>query len=153
MHPTRALTPLTHSSPRQYLCTTSTHAIRQQLGKKVDERYTGVQRSRHLAQAVPHIFGQSILPLIKFRTVILRKSVEYNCWPTVVRGSNLMMRIAMMAPPLNHGSTMAVEPVDRGNILDETTVEAGTLARVFEFFVRTETIVRLVAMGGKSSGN
>ena len=64
-----------------------------------------------------------------------------------------MMRIAMMAPPLNHGSTMAVEPVDRGNILDETTVEAGTLARVFEFFVRTETIVRLVAMGGKSSGN
>ena len=42
-----------------YLCTTSIHAIRRQLGKKVDEIYTEVQRSQHLTQADPRIFGQS----------------------------------------------------------------------------------------------
>lgn len=42
-----------------YLCTTSVHAIRRQLGKKVDEIYTEVQRSHHLTQADPRIFGQS----------------------------------------------------------------------------------------------
>ena len=42
-----------------YLCTTSVHAIRRQLGKKVDEIYTEVQRSQHLTQADPRIFGQS----------------------------------------------------------------------------------------------
>jgi hypothetical protein len=39
-----------------YLCTASIHAIRQQLGKKVDERYTEVRRSQYLAQAAPRIF-------------------------------------------------------------------------------------------------
>lgn len=42
-----------------YLCATSIHAIRRQLGKKVDEIYTEVQRSQHLTQADPRIFGQS----------------------------------------------------------------------------------------------
>jgi Protein of unknown function (DUF3435) len=42
-----------------YLCATSIHAIRRQLGKKVDERYTEVQRSQHLTQGDPRIFGQS----------------------------------------------------------------------------------------------
>ena len=42
-----------------YLCTTSIHAIRRQLGKKVDEIYTEVPRSQHLTQADPRIFGQS----------------------------------------------------------------------------------------------
>jgi hypothetical protein len=60
-------------------------------------------------------FGWSTPPLIKLRTVILRKGVEYNCWPTVVRGSNSMMRKAMIAQPLNHGSIVAAEPVDLGN--------------------------------------
>ncbi len=42
-----------------YLCATSIHAIRRQLGKKVDQIYTEVQRSQHLTQADPRIFGQS----------------------------------------------------------------------------------------------
>ena len=42
-----------------YFCATSIHAIRRQLGKKVDERYTEVQRSQHLTQGDPRIFGQS----------------------------------------------------------------------------------------------
>ena len=35
------------------------HSIRRQLGKKVDELYTEVQRSQHLTQADPRIFGQA----------------------------------------------------------------------------------------------
>ena len=42
-----------------YLCPASIHAIRRELGKKVDEIYTEVQRSQHLTQADPRIFGQS----------------------------------------------------------------------------------------------
>ena len=42
-----------------YLCSTLIHAICRQLGKKVDEIYTEVQRSQHLTQADPRIFGQS----------------------------------------------------------------------------------------------
>lgn len=42
-----------------YMCATSIHVIRRQLGKKVDELYTEVQRSQHLTQADPRIFGQS----------------------------------------------------------------------------------------------
>jgi hypothetical protein len=41
-----------------YFCSTSIHAIRRQLGKKVDERYTPVQRSQHLTQGDPRVFGQ-----------------------------------------------------------------------------------------------
>jgi len=42
-----------------YMCSTSIHAIRRQLGKKVDELYTEVQRSQHLTQADPRVVGQS----------------------------------------------------------------------------------------------
>lgn len=42
-----------------YFCATSIHTIRRQLGKKVDERYTEVQRSQHLTQGDPRVFGQS----------------------------------------------------------------------------------------------
>ena len=42
-----------------YTCPASIHAIRRELGKKVDEIYTEVQRSQHLTQADPRIFGQS----------------------------------------------------------------------------------------------
>ncbi|KAL2440885.1 hypothetical protein ABEF95_008226 [Exophiala dermatitidis] len=42
-----------------YFCRTSIHSIRRQLGKKVDEKYTAVQRSQHLTQADPRVFGQS----------------------------------------------------------------------------------------------
>ena len=42
-----------------YLCATSIRAIHRQLGKKVDERYTEVQRSQYLTQGDPRIFGQS----------------------------------------------------------------------------------------------
>lgn len=42
-----------------YFCATSIQAIRRQLGKKVDERYTDVQRSQHLTQADPRVFNQS----------------------------------------------------------------------------------------------
>ena len=40
-------------------CGASVHSIRRQLGKKVDELYTEVQRSQQLTQADPRIFGQS----------------------------------------------------------------------------------------------
>ncbi|KAJ4507488.1 hypothetical protein HRR83_004066 [Exophiala dermatitidis] len=42
-----------------YLCGPSIHAIRRQLGKEVDKRYTAVQRSQHLTQADERVFGQS----------------------------------------------------------------------------------------------
>ena len=42
-----------------YLCAASVHSIRRQLGKKVDELYTEVQRSQHLTQAHPRVFGQA----------------------------------------------------------------------------------------------
>ena len=42
-----------------YFCAASVHSIRRQLGKKVDELYTEVQRSQHLTQADPRIFGQA----------------------------------------------------------------------------------------------
>ena len=42
-----------------YLCAISIHAIRRQLGKKFDERYTEVERSQHLTQGDPPVFGQS----------------------------------------------------------------------------------------------
>lgn len=42
-----------------YLCLKSIHAIRRELGKKVDERYTPVQRSQLLTQGDPRVFGQS----------------------------------------------------------------------------------------------
>ncbi|KAK5080233.1 hypothetical protein LTR05_008746 [Lithohypha guttulata] len=41
-----------------YFCQASIHSIRRQLGKQVDELYTEVQRSQHLTQADPRIFGQ-----------------------------------------------------------------------------------------------
>ena len=56
-----AFTEIFHSTLRNagYICATSIHAIRRQLGKKVDASYTEVQRSQHLTQADPRIFGQS----------------------------------------------------------------------------------------------
>ncbi len=41
-----------------YLCTTSTHAFRRQLGKKIEQHqgYTEVHRSQYLTQANPRIF-------------------------------------------------------------------------------------------------
>ncbi|KAL8934961.1 MAG: hypothetical protein Q9211_004956 [Gyalolechia sp. 1 TL-2023] len=42
-----------------YLCATSIHAIRHNLGKEVDDRYTEVKRSQHLTQGDPRVFGQS----------------------------------------------------------------------------------------------
>ncbi|KAN0069234.1 Protein of unknown function (DUF3435) domain containing protein [Elaphomyces granulatus] len=42
-----------------YLYGPSIHAIRRQLGKEVDKRYTAVQRSQHLTQADERVFGQS----------------------------------------------------------------------------------------------
>ena len=42
-----------------YLCAASVHSIRRQLGKKVDELYTEVQRSQHPTQADPRIFVQA----------------------------------------------------------------------------------------------
>lgn len=42
-----------------YFCAASVHGIRRELGKKVDELYTEVQRSQHLTQADPRIFGQA----------------------------------------------------------------------------------------------
>ena len=44
-----------------YTCATSVHALRRQLGKKVDASYTEIQRSQHLTQADPRILGQSYL--------------------------------------------------------------------------------------------
>lgn len=43
----------------ELLCQASIHSIRRQLGKKVDEIYTEVQRSQHSTQADPRIFGQA----------------------------------------------------------------------------------------------
>jgi Protein of unknown function (DUF3435) len=43
----------------EYLCTTLVHAIRRQLGKRVDKLYTEVQRSQHFTQADSRIFSQS----------------------------------------------------------------------------------------------
>ena len=50
-----------HSTFRSagYLCATLIHVIHQLLDKKVDKLYTDVQRSQHLTQADPRIFGQS----------------------------------------------------------------------------------------------
>lgn len=42
-----------------YFCQASVHSIRRQLGKKVDELYTEVERSQLLTQADPRIFGQA----------------------------------------------------------------------------------------------
>ncbi|KAI9764757.1 MAG: hypothetical protein M1840_008026 [Geoglossum simile] len=42
-----------------YLCGTSIHAIRHYLGKMVDKRYTETERSQHITQSDPRIFGQS----------------------------------------------------------------------------------------------
>ncbi|MCJ1474750.1 hypothetical protein MMC13_003410 [Lambiella insularis] len=42
-----------------YFCGLSIHAIRRQLGKGIDKRYTTVQRSQHLTQGDPRVFGQS----------------------------------------------------------------------------------------------
>ena len=59
--PKSAFTDILSSTLRNagYFCATSIHAIRRQLGKKVDERYTEVQRSQHLTQGDPRVFGQS----------------------------------------------------------------------------------------------
>ena len=59
--PKSAFTEISRSTFRNAGClyATSIHAIRRQLGKKVDEIYTEVQRSQHLTQADPRIFGQS----------------------------------------------------------------------------------------------
>ena len=59
--PKSAFTDIFRSTFRNagFLCATSIHTIRRQLGKKVDELYTEVQRSQHLTQADPRIFGQS----------------------------------------------------------------------------------------------
>lgn len=59
--PKSAFTEIFHTTLHNagYMCATSIHAIRRQLGKKVDELYTEVQRSQHLTQADPRIFGQS----------------------------------------------------------------------------------------------
>lgn len=42
-----------------YTCGPKVHAIRRALGKKVDEMYTGAQRSQHLTQSDIRVFGQS----------------------------------------------------------------------------------------------
>lgn len=42
-----------------YLCAASVHSIRRGIGKKVDKLYTEVERSQHLTQADPRIFGQA----------------------------------------------------------------------------------------------
>ena len=41
-----------------YFYIASVHSIRRQLGKKVDKLYTEVQRSQHLTQTEPRIFGR-----------------------------------------------------------------------------------------------
>jgi tRNA C32,U32 (ribose-2'-O)-methylase TrmJ len=46
-----------HLKNVEYLYATSIHTIRRQLGKKVDERYAEVQRSQHLTQGDPCLFG------------------------------------------------------------------------------------------------
>jgi hypothetical protein len=48
--PKSAFTDIFRSTFRNagYLCATSIHNIRRQLGKKVDELYTEAQRSQHL---------------------------------------------------------------------------------------------------------
>lgn len=46
-------------SNTRYFCATSIHAIRRQLGKKVNERYTKVQWSQHLTQDNLRVFDQS----------------------------------------------------------------------------------------------
>jgi hypothetical protein len=40
-----------------YFCATSIHAIRRQLGRKVDGRYTEAERSQHLTQGDRRVFG------------------------------------------------------------------------------------------------
>jgi len=42
-----------------YFCAASVHSIRRGIGKKVDQHYTEVERSQHLTQADPRIFGQA----------------------------------------------------------------------------------------------
>jgi len=42
-----------------YLRTTPVHSIRRQLAKRVEKLYTEVQRSQHLTQAHPRVFGQA----------------------------------------------------------------------------------------------
>jgi hypothetical protein len=46
-----------------YFCATSIHAIRRQLGKKVDERYTEVQSCSTLRKATPAYSGSTMLPI------------------------------------------------------------------------------------------
>jgi len=40
-----------------YLYGASIHSIRLQLGKKIDGKFTAVQRSQHLTQSDPSVFG------------------------------------------------------------------------------------------------
>ncbi|KAN0085538.1 AdoMet-dependent rRNA methyltransferase [Elaphomyces granulatus] len=42
-----------------YFCGSSIHQIRRYLGKKVDEKYTETERSQHITQSDPRVFGQS----------------------------------------------------------------------------------------------
>ncbi|KAI9807092.1 MAG: hypothetical protein M1825_005809 [Sarcosagium campestre] len=42
-----------------YVGTATVHAIRRALSKKLDERYTEVQRSQHINQSDPRVYGQS----------------------------------------------------------------------------------------------
>lgn len=42
-----------------YFCAASVHSIRRGIGQKVDKIYTEVERSQHLTQADPSIFGQA----------------------------------------------------------------------------------------------
>jgi Protein of unknown function (DUF3435) len=42
-----------------YFCAASVHSIRRGIEKKVDQHYTEVERSQHLTQADPRIFGQA----------------------------------------------------------------------------------------------
>lgn len=46
-------------SNADYFIQPTIHSIRRGLGKKVDENYTPVQRSQHLTQVDPRVFGQS----------------------------------------------------------------------------------------------
>jgi hypothetical protein len=71
--PKSAFTEIFRSTFRdaRYLCATSIHAIRWQLGKKVDELYTEVQRSQHLTQADSRIFGQSVIKFAAWAASLL----------------------------------------------------------------------------------
>jgi Protein of unknown function (DUF3435) len=64
-----------------YMCATSIHAIRRQLGKRIDELYTEVQRSQHLIQADPRILGQSYvanISLVHGQAAFLGEPTEHS---------------------------------------------------------------------------